>query len=81
LRLPKLDRDFALRHRVIMGLMRVVTSRAFPDVVKIHYYRYSFYGKKVVPMFHRALRGRSEWSVFEREVMAAFVSSLNQCVF
>jgi len=27
------------------------------------------------------MRGPSEWSVAERELFAAFVSSLNQCVF
>ena len=28
-----------------------------------------------------ALRGPSDWSEGERELFAAFVSSLNQCVF
>jgi hypothetical protein len=39
------------------------------------------YLAKVAALFQKALRGPSEWDVFERELMASYVSSLNQCVF
>jgi hypothetical protein len=30
---------------------------------------------------HEAMRGRSAWSVGDRELMAAFVSKMNECEF
>jgi hypothetical protein len=81
MRLPRLDSEFGLVARVKLAAMRIVGGRPPPDVVKIHLYRYDFFGKHAGALFQKALRGPSEWSVFERELMAAFVSSLNQCVF
>ena len=62
-------------------MMRLVGGRPPPDVVKMHFYRHAFFGKHMAVMFQEAMRGPSEWSIFDREIMAAFVSKLNQCVF
>jgi hypothetical protein len=52
-----------------------------PDVIKTLLYRPELAGKRFNALTHAVMRGPSDWSVGERELMAAFVSKLNQCVF
>jgi hypothetical protein len=80
-RLSRLETQFRFVDRLKLALMRVMSGRTAPDVVKLHFYRRDLLGKPLGALFQDALRGPSEWSVYERETMAAFVSSLNQCVF
>jgi len=61
--------------------MRLAMRRSPPDIIKTLMYRPEFFGTPANELFQAALRGESEWTVVEREAMAAFVSSLNQCVF
>ena len=72
---------FRLAHRLQMKVMGLVAGRPVPDVVKLHFFRYDTVGRRMAANFQDAMRGPSEWSVFDRETMAAYVSSLNQCVF
>ena len=81
MRLPRLNTEFKLAHKLKMKMMSVMGRREVPDVVKLHYYRYDFFGKHLGKMFQEAMRGPYAWSVFDREMIAAFVSHLNQCVF
>ena len=82
MRLSMLDSGhFTLGARLKMGMMRLFTGQRAPDVVKLHYFRYDKVGRLMGANFQQAMRGPSEWSVFERETFAAYVSVLNQCVF
>ena len=81
MRLPRLNTEYSFGAKLKMTMMRIMMRREPPDVVKLHYYRYDFLGKHMGAMFQEAMRGPSEWSVFDREIMAAFVSKLGQCVF
>ena len=82
MRLPMLDGGrIRLVHRLKMRLMSLMSGQPVPDVVKLHFFRYDTVGRRMAANFQAAMRGPSEWSVFERETMAAYVSSLNQCVF
>ena len=60
--------------------MRVMAGHA-PGVVRTLLYRKDFFGGKFSTLTQQVMRGPSPWSVGEREVFAAFVSRLNQCVF
>ncbi len=81
MRLSTLDTPHGWRGRLKLTLMRVLSRREPPDIVKLHLHRYDLYGRPMSRMVHEAMRGPSEWSVFERELMAAYVSRLGQCVF
>jgi hypothetical protein len=81
MRLSRLNTEFRFADRLKMGAIRLLSRREVPDVVKLHFYRPDFLGRRMGAMFQEAMRGPSEWGVFEREIMASFVSSLNQCVF
>jgi hypothetical protein len=50
-------------------------------VLKTLHYRPELYGRSYSAALDLAMRGPSEWSEGERELFAAFVSSLNQCPF
>jgi len=50
-----------------------------PDIVRMFLYRKDFFGEFFQSRFHETLRGDSDWSFGDRELMAAFVSSRNQC--
>ena len=64
----------------MLGLMRVVMGHA-PGVVRTLLYRKEFFGRPFSQLTQQVMRGDSPWSVGEREMFAAFVSRLNQCVF
>jgi len=50
-------------------------------VLKTLHYRPELFGAPYSDALDRAMRGPSEWTDGERELFAAFVSSLNQCPF
>jgi hypothetical protein len=50
-------------------------------VLKTLSYRPELFGRPYSAALDAAMRGPSDWSPAERELFAAFVSSLNQCPF
>lgn len=81
MRLSIVERGHTFRHRVVLALMGLVVPGGPPDVVKTTRYRPDFFGNTFNALTQDVLRGPSEWTVGERELFAAFVSSLNQCRF
>jgi hypothetical protein len=80
MRLKTVHTDHRLRDRMLLGVMRLVMGHA-PGVVRTLLYRKEFFGRPFSALTHQVMRGPSPWSVGEREMFAAFVSRLNQCVF
>src|SRR5262249_56721620 len=81
MRLAILDSGHGLGTKALFALIRAVSRQPVPDVLKLNYYRPDFYGRAMKQLVHEAMRGRSAWSVGDRELMAAFVSKTNQCEF
>ena len=79
MRLDILDRGHRLHTKAIMALIRVFSGHPVLDAVKLALYRPDFYGGG--PLTHEAMRGPSDWSIGDRELMAACVSKANQCPF
>jgi len=79
-RLHKVHTGHRLRDKAMLRLMRVVMGHA-PGVVRTLLYRKEFFGRPFSRLTQQVMRGDSPWSVGEREMFAAFVSRLNQCVF
>jgi hypothetical protein len=63
------------------GGLRARLDREPSGVLLTLYYRPDFFGRPFSDTLDFAMRGPSDWSAGEREVFAAFVSSLNQCPF
>ena len=80
MRLNKVHTGHRLRDKAMLRLMRVVMGHA-PGVVRTLLYRKEFFGRPFSQLTQQVMRGDSPWGVGEREMFAAFVSRLNQCVF
>jgi hypothetical protein len=65
----------------VLDLIREQRGAPPPDVLKTLHYRPELFGRPYSETLDLAMRGPSDWSVGERELFAAFVSSLNQCPF
>jgi len=81
MRLAILDTGHSLGTKTFFALIRIVSRQPVLDVVKLVKYRADFYGKPMSAVTQEAMRGDSSWSVADRELMAAFVASTNQCEF
>jgi hypothetical protein len=64
-----------------LELIRIERGAEPPDVLKTLHYRPELFGRPFSDTLELAMHGPSDWSVGERELFAAFVSSINQCPF
>jgi hypothetical protein len=81
MRLEVLDRGHGLKLKAMFVMMRLISRQRVPDVIKTLTYRADFFGNYMNPCFQAAMRGESPWSVGDRELMAAYVSKMNECEF
>ena len=81
MRLGILDNGHGLKTKAMFVMMRLLSRQAVPDVVKTLTYRPDFFGHPMNDCFQEAMRGESAWSVGDRELMAAYVSKMNECEF
>jgi hypothetical protein len=80
-RLPAVETGHKWYVRGFFAVIRTFSGREPPDILKTLYYRPAFLGLRFGVLTQEIMRGDSEWSVGEREIFAAFTSSLNQCLF
>ena len=81
MRLPMLDTGHTLGTKALFAMIRVMSRHPVPDVVKTLRYRPDLFGQPMGEVFQEVMRGPSEWSIGERELMASFVSKTNECEF
>lgn len=80
MRLQKVHRGHRWKEKLLVTMMDLVVGHA-PGVVRTLKYRREYFGDPFSALTQQVMRGPSEWSVGDREVFAAFVSRMNQCVF
>ncbi len=81
MRLDVLDHGHTIRTKALFAFIRLVSRHRAPDVVKMLRYRPGFFGDYMSPVFQQVMRGPSDWSIGERELMAAYISRVNSCEF
>lgn len=81
MRLNILNKGYKVGTQLIFGVIKLFSGYPLPDAAKLVFYRPNFYGNPAKNFTHRAMRGPSAWSVGERELMAAYVSRMNECTF
>jgi len=81
MRLAILDTGHTFGKKALFMMIRVVSGFRAPDVVKTLLYRPEFFGAHMNKVFQEVMRGPSEWSIGDRELMAAYVSKTNDCEF
>lgn len=81
MRLDILNNGYGIGPRVVFAIIRLFSRHPVPDAAKLSFYRPDFYGKAMKALTHMAMRGPSVWSVADRELMAAYISTINECPF
>jgi hypothetical protein len=81
MRLTCVERGHDAREARVLEQIRIERGVEPPDVLKTLHYRPDLFGRPYSEVLDLAMRGPSDWSPGERELFAAFVSSLNQCPF
>lgn len=81
MRLGILNDGYGIRTRLLFTVIKLFSRQPVPDAAKLTFYRPDFYGSYSKALTHQAMRGESTWSVAERELMAAYVSKVNNCPF
>ena len=79
MRLEILNSGYSFGKKLLFSFIRIISGQPFPDAARLVMYRPDFYG--AIKFTHEAMRGPSAWSVGDRELMAAFVSKMNECQF
>ncbi|MEZ4667736.1 MAG: carboxymuconolactone decarboxylase family protein [Anaerolineae bacterium] len=81
MRLEILNSGYRLGTKMLFAFIRLVSGQPLPDAAKLVFYRPDFYGTPMGELTQEAMRGPSEWSVGDRELMAAYVAKMNECEF
>jgi uncharacterized peroxidase-related enzyme len=81
MRLDILNHGYRRRTKLLFALIRLFSGHPVPDAAKLVFYRPDFYGTRAKAFTHEAMRGPSAWSVGDRELMAAYVSKVNESAF
>jgi uncharacterized peroxidase-related enzyme len=81
MRLPEVEKGDGFFYRILIRFISMVSGMRLPDAARIVMYHQNFYGKPMTSWTHAVMRGESNWSVGERELVAAMVASWNQCPF
>jgi uncharacterized peroxidase-related enzyme len=80
-RLDILNRGYRPGTKLLFAIIRLFSGHPVPDAAKLVFYRPDFYGDRAKAFTHEAMRGPSAWSVGDRELMAAYVSTVNGSAF
>jgi uncharacterized peroxidase-related enzyme len=81
MRLEILNSGYSLGTKALFAFIRAFSRQPVPDAAKLVFYRPDFYGRLSKEFTHEAMRGPSAWSIGDRELMAAFVSKVNESAF
>ncbi len=81
MRLAILDSGHGFWTKALFAFIRAVSRQPTPEPFKLIAYRPDFFGTHSRKLTHEAMRGSSAWSVGDRELMAAFVSTANECEY
>jgi uncharacterized peroxidase-related enzyme len=80
-RLDILNRGYAPGTKLVFAAVKLVSGHALPDAARLMFYRPDFYGNRAKEFTHEVMRGPSSWPVADRELMAAYVSRVNESAF
>ena len=81
MRITEVERGDGFFNRVLIRFISMVSGMRLPDAARIVMYHKNFYGEPMTAWTHAAMRGKSGWTVGERELMAALTAKWNACPF
>ncbi len=81
MRLGIFEKGQSLGSKMLFVIIRLFSGHPVVDAVRLVTYRPDFYGGPMKRLTHEAMRGPSDWPVGDRELMAAFISQVNETEF
>ena len=81
MRLREIERGDGFTNRLLIGFISIVSRMRLPDAARVAFYHRSFFSTPMGVWTQAAMRGPSEWSIGERELMAVMVAKWNSCPF
>ena len=81
MRLDAPKRKHPLPKKLIQWIARKQSGYEVPDVVLTLHHRPRFFGTPFSRWLEASMRGPSDWTQGDRELMACLTSLWNQCVF
>ena len=81
MRLPEVERGDSLRNRALIRVISAITGIRLPDAARVAFYHQDFVSSVFGEWTQEVMRGSGEWTVGERELMAAMVARWNSCDF
>src|SRR6516225_723244 len=81
MRLREIERGDGFTNRLLIGFISIASRMRLPDAARVAFYHKSFFSTPMGVWTQAAMRGPSQWSVGERELMAAMVAKWNSCAF
>lgn len=81
MRLDILNHGYRPGTKLLFAVIRLFSGHPVPDAARLVFYRPDFYGARAKVFTHEAMRGPSAWSIGDRELMAAYVSKVNESAF
>lgn len=81
MRLAEVERGDSIRHRLLIRTISAASRMRLPDAARVAFYDQQFAGPALGAWTQAAMRGPSNWTISERELMAATVATWNSCPF
>jgi uncharacterized peroxidase-related enzyme len=81
MRLQEIDRGDSIVSHLFISFISLVSRMRLPDAARVALYHKDFFSVPMGEWTQAAMRGSSEWSVGERELMAALVAKWNSSSF
>ena len=81
MRLDVLNHGYRPGTKLLFAVIRLFSGQPVPDAARLVFYRPDFYGSRAKEFTQQAMRGPSAWPVADRELMAAYVSTVNDSAF
>ena len=81
MRLSEIDRGDGLGSRLLIGFISLVSGMRLPDAARVAFYHKAFFNGSMGSWTQLTMRGPSDWTIGERELMAAMVAKWNSCTF
>jgi alkylhydroperoxidase family enzyme len=81
MRLSEIERGDGVINRLLISLISMVSGTRLPDAARLAFYHKNFFSRPLGAWTHAAMRGPSDWTIGERELMASLIAKWNSSQF
>jgi hypothetical protein len=74
MRLGEIERGDGVINRLVISLISLASGIRLPDAARLAFYHKNFFSRPLGTWLHAAMRGPSDWTIGERELMASLIA-------